>query len=651
VSDVDPKILEVFREEAGERLDRMVEALLGLEAERVGMEAVQLLFRETHSIKGSAGIVGLHEAGTIAHAIEDVLAGVREREMFPTSLIDPLLRATDAMRRVIAGETGVAGPAVAELSARASAPASGGEAQAKTPTGGSGASQPAERSIRTSARKIDRLLGAAGETVLHHRRLEHLLGDGPSQTGNVERIEEELSRGEVLVEDLQDSVIQMRTLPLSSITGPMPRAVRDLAAEHGIKAQLELEGVETQLDRMMLDGISDAITHLLRNAIAHGIEPPAERERAGKPAVGRIVLRAEQRGSMVAISVSDDGRGVARELLSEAGDARPLSDVLARAGVSTAGEVSEVAGRGVGLDAVKAHVESVRGGVEVHSEPGAGTKVTMTIPLTLALLRVLLLDRGGSAFGLPLTSVEEAVTVADTVSLGGRAAIELRGRSIPLSDLAQIVGGTAPPLLDQPKAVIVSSSGRRVAAACDRIIEEQEVVIKSLGPMLERVPGYLGAAILGDGGVALILDPTFVTAKNRRPGTLVAPSAEQAASKVLVVDDQFTVRELERSILEAAGYRVDTARDGSEAFAKVVSEPDVGLVVTDVEMPEMDGIELLRCIRAEPGHASLPIVVVSARGSDEDRRRGVEMGADAYIVKDEFNQQALLDTVERLLAR
>jgi two-component system chemotaxis sensor kinase CheA len=649
VSEVDPKILEVFREEAGERLDRMVDALLGLEAGRVGMEAVKSLFRETHTIKGSAGIVGLHEAATIAHAVEDVLASAREGDAFPAALIDPLLRATDAMRRVIDGETGVAGQAVAELSA-SSTHVNGAEVSAKTPAGGS-AKRSSERSIRASAEKIDRLLGAAGETVLHHRRLEHLLGEGASQAGNVGRVEEELSRGEVLVEDLQDSVIQMRTLPLSSITGPMPRAVRDLAAKQGIKVELELEGVDTQLDRMMLDGISDAITHLLRNAIAHGIEPPDERERAGKPPVGRIVLSAEQRGSMVAIALSDDGRGVARELLSEAGDAQALSDVLARAGVSTAGEVSDVAGRGVGLDAVKAHVESVRGGVEVHSEPGVGTTVTMTIPLTLALLRVLLLDRGGSTFGLPLTSVEEAVTVSDTVSLGGRAAIELRGRSIVLSDLVQIVGGAAPPLRDHPKAVIVSSAGRRVAAACDHIIEEQEVVIKSLGPLLERVPGYLGAALLGDGGVALILDPAFVTGKERRRPTPVALKAEELASKVLVVDDQFTVRELERSILEAAGYRVYTARDGSEAFAKVVSEPDVGLVVTDVEMPEMDGIELVRSIRAEPDFSSLPIVVVSARGSDEDRRRGVEMGADAYIVKDEFNQQALLDTVERLLAR
>jgi two-component system chemotaxis sensor kinase CheA len=165
------------------------------------------------------------------------------------------------------------------------------------------------------------------------------------------------------------------------------------------------------------------------------------------------------------------------------------------------------------------------------------------------------------------------------------------------------------------------------------------------------VPGYLGAAILGDGGIALILDPAFLTQAPARGSAPVAAKTERLASKVLVVDDQFTVRELQRSILEAAGYRVETARDGSEALAKIVSEPDLGLVVTDIEMPEMDGIELLRSVRAEPQHAALPIVVVTARGDEEDRKRGIEVGADAYLVKDEFNQQALLDTVERLLAR
>ena len=650
MTEVDPEILEVFREESGERLDRMVEDLLALEQGRAGIEAVDSLFREAHSIKGSAGMIGLDEASAIAHGIEDVLGAVRESEVFSAGLIDPLLRATDALRLAVSGETGVAAAVVAELAA-IGGPAREGEPRVTASGSQTQTTRPERRSIRASAEKVDRLLDAVGETILHHRRIEHLLGGDVSLARHDERIQEELGRGELLVGDLQDSVIQMRTLPLSSITGPMRRAVRDLAAAQDIDATLEVYGGETQLDRLMLDGISDAITHLLRNAVAHGIEPPQERERTGKALPGRIELRAEQHGSMVTIAVSDDGRGVARELFDQADDGRALGDVLAKAGVSTAAQVTDVAGRGVGLDAVKAHVEGLGGGVEVHSEAGVGTTVTLTIPLTLAVLRVLLLDRGGQTFGVPLTSVEEVLTITETVSLTGRAAIELRKRSIPLTDLAQIVGARVPALSDTPKAVIIVSSGRRLAVACDRIIEEQEVVLKSLGPLLARVQGYLGAAILGDGAVALVCDPAFVTQSPARGAAPVVAKAERPASKVLVVDDQFTVRELQRSILEAAGYRVETARDGREALTVVTGEPDIGLVVTDLQMPEMDGIELLSTIRADPQRASLPVVVITSCGADEDRRRGVEAGADAYIVKEEFDQRALLDTVARLLAR
>ena len=191
--------------------------------------------------------------------------------------------------------------------------------------------------------------------------------------------------------------------------------------------------------------------------------------------------------------------------------------MLAEAGFSTAARVTDVSGRGVGLDAVKAHIESLGGELQIRSEPGHGTTVTLTVPLTLALLRVLLLRRGRQTFGLPLTSVEEVVTVTSTLSLGGRDAIELRDHSIYLVDLADIIDAVMPVLSDAPQAVIVSSSGRRVAVSCDRIVAEQEVVVKSLGPLLDDVPGYLGAAILGDGGIALILDPAFLT-KARPPG-------------------------------------------------------------------------------------------------------------------------------------
>jgi two-component system chemotaxis sensor kinase CheA len=630
----DPEIMEVFSEEATERIDRMVETLLALESGHAAPDAIDSLFRDAHSIKGSAGMVGIEAAHAIAHRIEDALEGPREQGVFPPELADPLLRQTDELRRAVTGDG-------------APAPAPAMETPAPEP-------EPVQaverRTVRMSTDKVDRLFDAVGETVLHNRRLEHLLNEGAAGQQDDERLEGELGQGELLLDELQDSVIQMRTLPLSSISGAYPRAVRDLAAAHDKQVELEITGADTQLDRMILDGISESISHLLRNCIAHGIELPAERELAGKPATGRIELRGGQRGSLVAIEVADDGRGVPPELLEQAQGGPTLADVLAEAGFSTAEEVSDVSGRGVGLDAVKAHVESLRGALEVDSEPGRGTTVTMLLPLTLALLRVLLLERGGQTFGLGLPSVEEVVTVKDTMSLGGRASVEVRGRSVALADLADLVGAQAPDLPERPDAVIVGASGARVGVICDRIVGEQEVVVKSLGPLLAAVPGYLGAAIMGDGSVALILDPASLVRRQGGGATRLGVGQPRHASKVLVVDDQFTVRELQRSILEAAGYTVETARHGREALTKVSGSSDIDLVVTDVDMPEMTGIELLRAIRADSRSFSLPVVVVTGRGGAEDRQLGVEAGADAYIVKEEFDQRALLETVGRLLA-
>jgi two-component system chemotaxis sensor kinase CheA len=630
VSAPDAEILEVFREEAIERLDQMVETLLALESGHAEpAAAIDSLFRDAHSIKGSAGMVGNEAVRTIAHTIEDVLEQARDSGSLPTEQIEPMLQATDALRRAVTAPEGR--PARAAEDTLAPTPA---------------APAPERRSMRMSAEKVDDLFDAVGETVLHSGRLGSLL----DRAGEPDRdqIEEELSHGSVLLEDLQHSVIEMRTLPLSSITGSLPRAVRDLAAAQGKQVELRISGDETQLDRVILDGISESISHLLSNAVVHGIETPAERDLAGKPASGHVELHGDQRGGLVAIEVRDDGRGVARELLSEEDGAEALADTLARAGFSTADQITEVAGRGVGLDAVKSHVESLGGGLEVHSEPGQGTTVTMLLPLTLALMRVLVFERDGQTFGLPLTSVDEAIVVRETMSLAGREAIEVRGRSVPLADLPATPGVPTGDPDRRPHAMVVASSGRRVALVCDRIVEEQEVVIKSLGPLLAGIPGHLGAAIRQDGRIALILDPAFVTRATVQGRTMPAADEERQQSTVLVVDDQFTVRELQRSILESAGYEVRTARDGREALAAIEG---VQLVVTDIQMPEMDGFELLEAIRKDGDRASLPVVIITSRGSEDDRRRGLDAGADAYIVKDQFDQRALIETVQGLLAR
>jgi len=507
------------------------------------------------------------------------------------------------------------------------------------------------RTVRVPAEKLDVLLDLVGETVLHRQRLGHLVAIDDS--AQHEELSDELDLGDRLLGALQDAAIQTRTLPFGSITGPFSRAIRDIANAEGKDVELVVRGTETELDRVILEGLSEPLVHMLRNAVAHGIELPAERLDAGKDARGRVVLAAEQRGGLVAVIVSDDGRGVSTELLAQAAREGSLVDILARPGFSTRTEVSDLAGRGVGFDVVKAHVEGFGGSLQIESTPGSGMSVTLLLPLTLALLDVLLVERGTHVIGVPLASVQEAVAVTETLSLTGRKALELRGTSIPFDDLAELLGADAPPLPPRAPAIIVAAGGRRVALACDRLIGESEVVVKSLGPLLGSVTGYLGAAILGDGRVALLLDPGSATSPSpraRQTETVApAPIEQGAARTLLVVEDSFMVRELQRSILEAAGYRVVTARHGVEALEQLAAHSEIDLVVTDVDMPEMDGLALTAAIRASAEWQAIPVIVVTSRHSDEDRRRGVEAGADAYMVKDSFDQHALLETVTRMV--
>lgn len=621
----DEEIHELVRQEAGDCLQRMESNLLALESGGGG-EEVDAILRDAHSIKGSAAMIGWQQAATLASGIEDRMEEAREQGALPQDFIAPLLRAVDSLGLALSGEPG-------EVAVVKPAPAS-------APT------------IRVPATKVDRMLDAVGETVLYHRRLEHALG-AAAREGSAS---EELDMGEHLLDELQDSVIQMRTLPLSTITASFPRAIRDLASQEGKEVELTIDGAETQLDRVILDGISETIVHLLRNAVAHGIEPAAEREAAGKPPTGRVELRAGRRGRMVEIQVADDGRGVSAELLARAEAEGSLVEILAETGFSTAEEVTEVAGRGVGLDAVKRHVEGLGGGIELRSEADRGAEVTLLLPITLALMKVLLFSRGGRPFGLPMTSVGRVVAVAGTTSLGNRRSLELEGQAIGLSDLAGLIGAAGEPLPPNPPAIVIETPGRQAAVACDELLGEEEVVIKSLGAILSEVPGYLGAAILGDGRIALVLDPNHLLSKASTEASAMDRPEEMkeeraAAGRVLVVDDQFSARELQRSILEAAGYQVEVAHDGQEALRQVGDIADLDLVLTDVQMPEMDGFELLEAIRADDERGSLPVVIVTTLGDDASRRRGAEAGADAYVVKEEFDQQTLLETIERLVGR
>ena len=696
------ELTEIFREEATTRLDQMDKALLAMEAGHADAETIDALFRNAHTIKGSAGMLGFEDVRSLGHAVEDILASVREEGVFPPELAEPLMRATAGLRAQITGTAepiagllddlaasvaayrggdigapgaslpGPGGPEVTVAKAnvaQATVPeatvpgptvpeASGPEASGPGPIVPAptvprpsvpGPSVPERRTLRVPAEKIDHLLDVVGEVVQSRRRLTHSLAEeGPLSL----EIAEVLGIGDRMLDELKDIAVGMRTLPLSVITGPFPRAIRDFARAEGKSVDFVVTGPDTELDRVILESLSEPLGHLLRNAVNHGIESSEERERAGKPPRGRIEVRAVPRGNLVEIVVADDGRGVSPEVVEEARREGSLADVLARAGYSTAEQVTDLAGRGVGLDAVKTYAQSLGGSLEVRSEPGQGMEIILLLPLALALLDVLLFERGGAVYGVPLAAVEEVLTLTATSTLEGRPSLEVRGRPLPVTDFAALVGASAPPLGGRPPALVISAGGRRTVATCDALRGEEEVVVKPLGPLFGSVGGYLGAAILGDGRIALLVEPAMLTrGRQRVRGTAPIEVAPAVLPKVLVVEDSFTVRELQRSILEAAGYPVVTARDGREALGVLERDSQIALVITDFEMPELDGLELTRAIRADGALSSLPVIIITSRGSEDDQHRGIEAGADAYMVKRSFDQQALLATVERLVGR
>jgi len=619
--------LPIFLDEAFGRIDTMLDLLAAEEAGTA--ETVTVLLREAHTLKGAAGIVGLGEVQQIAHAMEEVLAAARETG----AGLDPastavVKRQVDALRR--------------RLDEAAAAKTDGApEPEQASTQAGSGSI--AQGSLRVRSDKVDRLLDLVGETVLHHRRLEHLLGSTESAG--------DLDLGEHVLGALQDAALQLRMIPLSSILNPLKRAMGELSASDGKQAELVPIGLDTELDRVLLEGLTDSLLHVVRNALAHGIETPEQRTAAGKPPAGRIELRAEQRDGAVEITVRDDGRGVAPELLAQASGGAALASLLSRPGLSTNGRVTELAGRGVGMDAVCRYVESLGGAVLVSSEPGAGTEVTLRLPLTLVLLDVLLFERGRSVLGVPLGVVQEAV-VADVQTLGGLRRVTVREQTFPFADLADVLDADSAPLPQRPLALILSVDEQKIALGCDRLIGEEQVVLKSLDIFGSAVPGYLGGAILGDSSIALILDPRFLVSAPRTFTSRAArPEQRSGEPKLLVVEDSFTIRELQRSILEAAGYRVTTARDGAEALRLLDAEPDVAMVITDIEMPELDGFGLIEAIRRDERRSSLPVMVVSSLDDPATRERGAAVGADSYVVKSAYDQRALLETVEQLVGR
>jgi len=729
------ELLKAFQAELGDLLGVLNRGLLSLEKDPSGDEREQLLadlFRAAHSLKGGARAVKIRDIEKIAHRLEDVMGMIQRGELaVRPEVFDLLFRAVDTLKEAM--DAYLAGnelsrenreKLLADLEKIKKGAPSGTPPPVLPSPARMPAAAPAAETIRVATAKVDNLMDRMGELMVARMRTEQRLNEIKAIGQRVSRWQKNWSKVQgdyrllkrqgghrpevnrlidfldvngdnlknfgkeiqaflrqfvsdyrylaLLTDDMHDGVRRVRMLPTATLFELYPRMVRDLAREQGKEVNLQVEGADTEVDRQLLDIMKDPLTHLLRNAVDHGIEPPDAREAAGKPRMGTIHLRAAQKGNTIVLTVSDDGAGIDLNAVKQAAlerglltaqkiegiKDREIINLIYHSGLSTHQKVTEISGRGVGLDVVRKNLERLQGMVDVNTAAGNGAAFTLTLPLTLATSHVLLMGVAGQIVSIPTTTVVRILKakVEEIGSIEGKPAIRVSGRPLSLFSLAQVLelSGLEAPFTAGQKIpiVVVGIAEKKMAFRIDDLYGTQEVVIKGMGRQFSRVRNVTGAAILGDGQVVMILNVADLVKSAQKGAGMTAAIQVQvkevARRRVLVVDDSITTRTLEKNILENAGYQVMVAADGEEAWAILQSET-VHAIVADISMPRMDGFVLTGKIKGHEKLKDRPVVLVTSFETPQDKIRGMEAGADAYIIKGTFDQRDLLATVERLI--
>ncbi|AJE02012.1 hybrid sensor histidine kinase/response regulator [Geobacter pickeringii] len=679
------RYLDIFLREAGEHVSGLQKGLLELERDPDDRTRIRELMRNAHTVKGSARLLGYDGIGAVSSRLEDLLdeiAAGKRRADPPT--VDLLLAGTDALARLL-DAVGRGEDSAFDIAGFLAAFDRG-----EIPVGGVTKSAGADDgafgdTVRAGVKTLDRLLNRLGELLIGRRRIEERL----SSLGEIAEgldaaaaaalrqfhrgLEEEFRGISALAQELHGDALALRMLPLSTITDGFDRMVRDLAREQGKEVEFRVTGGSVELDRALLEELRPVLLHLLRNAVDHGIEPQDDRILSGKPLRGTIAVAARHEGNSVLIEVRDDGRGIDPIIVREAAvrkgivskeEAELLSDDEARylvmaPGFSTRDFITDVSGRGVGMDVVRQNVDRVKGEFVLRSAPGSFTEIALKLPLTLAVLDAMLVQSDGETYALPLAFVAESFKVAagEIATAGGREVVTLRGTTIPLVPLAALLApGERPsiPPSGRIEAIVVRYREQFLACSVDRVIGSTEVVVKGVGDQLKGASSLSGATILGDGTPAPILSVPWLFSraeKGVRTGYRQAAAELQAArtrGTILVVDDSLTTRAMEQGILVSRGYAAEVAISGEDALEKIRRQ-QFDLVVTDIQMPGIDGFELTRRLRAIPDYREVPVIVVTSLSRDDDKREAMEAGAQAYIVKGNFEQGTLLDAVEALI--
>lgn len=729
------KFIVRFVEEARDHIEALNLGLVELEKKPDDEENINAIFRAAHTIKGSSRMLKLTAITEVAHKLEDALGALREKRIAHSrELASLLFRSVDALAAMIqklslgqqitmdnvplcealaqaaggarSAESAVPGSAVQQEESTAPAqvalPVTQAERVERHPPRQIKPASSSE-SIRVKSEKLDDLIRLMGEVVSHQNKLKQRIMDisilereakrsldvcsrvcdGPSlanarslhmglkQLLLVMRQDKTLQ--DILTTEFQEKALMLRMIPLSTVFEPMRRHMRDISDSLGKDLDFEIEGGEIELDKKMIEKLSDPLLHMLRNSIDHGIEEPEVRQRTGKPPKGRVRLSAAYDAGNILIELFDDGAGISTTMIKEKALANKLFDqatlesmpeaaaldLIFLPGFSTSGIITDISGRGVGMDVVKRNlVEDLKGSVHIMTKEGVGSTFSIRLPMSLAIMRILLISCQGIKLGITSHYVTEIIKVkaSEIIDVVSRKALRLREEFIPITAMESVlnIGSSGNNKPETLLILIVQVGSGKMGFMVDAILDEEDMVIKSLPDHLKSLRLVSGVTISGTNEIINILNMPAVMETVRNTDVIrTENSTEEAAGQeinILVVDDSVNTREIEKSILEAHGYRVTIAGDGMEAL-QMAGESKYHLVITDVEMPRLDGFSLTERLRSDNSYKDVPIIIVTSREKDVDKRRGISVGANAYIVKGSFDQSNLVETVQNLIGK
>ncbi|MFN5515517.1 MAG: response regulator [Cyanobacteriota bacterium] len=711
----DLELRDIYRVSSEEHLTRLMAGLMALEQRPDDVAPVDGLLSETQSFEVDSRMAGQDSLETLLHRLEAVFVLLKSHQTSVTQVSALLHQSLEALaalsKEAVTGEqAGVdLGQTLKQLEQITQAQPEIGTAPTASPERGQ------LDTIRVPMRYLDALMTHTGELTVTKTRMAHatetvrdlvyLWDDWKTrkEQSNVIRrraaeakldhlvhylysnIAENNTRLDLISREFDEKICALRLLPLSTIFLMFPRLVRELAQEQGKEVEFILEGGDIAVDKQILEEMKDPLLHLLRNAVDHGIETPAERQQLGKAPQGKVWLKASRKGSHIVLEIGDDGRGLDLEKIKQTAikrklhraeelanmSANQLRALIFTPGFSTRSFITEISGRGVGLDVVRTNVERLKGTIQTESALHRGCQFRLQLRSTVASLGVMLFEVQGLLQAMPLEAIEKTLLIRpqEVYSLEGRATVSVGGEPVTLVKMADLLELPVYQDKQQSKqrqrqvekvvsALLLNVEGDRLAFEVDRLQEVLDVVLKPQSRLLKRVRNVVGATILGTGDVCMILNPNdLIKSVQKRYQTLAAMEPEEfnpEAAKtqkpvILLVEDSIAVRTQEKRVLDKAGYEVVIAVDGQEGYNKLRAGGNFDAIISDVQMPNMDGLTFTAQVRQHAEYREIPIILVTSLASEEDKRRGAQAGANAYIVKDQFNQELLIETLERLV--